>query len=460
MIGGRGEKSVNRSFNRAVNAYRSPGSQFKVLAAYLPAIDLGFVSPATAIDDSPFVYIDPWMGEYIPRNWYGTTYEGIQNVRRGIYRSMNILAVKTYVEVGADSAFEYLKNLGFTSLEGPMANGKWYADKHPSVPLGGLTKGVSLIELVSAYGAIANDGVYNKPILYTKVLDHEGNVILENLPEAKQVVKRTTAFLLTDMMRDTMRIGTGAPAQFKEVKMPTAGKTGTTTDTVDISFTGYTPYYTCSVWLGYDQQKKMDNMQSANLTLWNKVMETIHVGLEERAFERPPGITSASVCRDSGKLPTELCRSDPRGDRTITDLFVNGMVPRDYCSLHQALIIDTSTNMLSNAYCPFFFLDSRVTIVLPYTRGEGTIADSAYVYDGSLSECTVHGPFSMGEWPWYTPPTGGESGENPGEPGGEPGLGYYDDWGNWIPITPTTPPATDPGGTGMPDDNWGALPNG
>jgi penicillin-binding protein 1A len=206
ISGGRGEKPVNRSFNRATDAVRSPGSQFKVLASYAPALDLGRLTAASVIDDAPFVYDDGHSEPYTPRNWWGSAFEGLSTVRRGIYRSMNVLAVRAMLEyITIETAYGYLTNFGFTTLvDGEWRGNFYFTDKVASLPLGGLTDGVRQVELCAAYAAIANLGEYNKPIFYTKVLDHDGNVLLENRHEPRRVLRDTTAYILTDTMRDTI----------------------------------------------------------------------------------------------------------------------------------------------------------------------------------------------------------------------------------------------------------------
>ena len=226
IVGGRGTKSGDLVFNRATQAYRQPGSCFKVLAAYAPAIDQDIYSAGSFIKDEPFT-----VGSWSPGNWWGSSYRGYATVREGIRDSMNILAAKVIVDAGVYNAYNYLLNFGFEQVTED--------DINANTSLGGLTNGVSVLELTAAYGAIANGGVYMKPTPYTKVLDHDGNVLLEYDYEGKRVIKETTAFLLTDMMEDVISGGgTGGLARFQKNNMPVAGKTGTTTDDKDLVFAG------------------------------------------------------------------------------------------------------------------------------------------------------------------------------------------------------------------------------
>ncbi len=348
VMGGRGEKIANRVLNRATQSTRQPGSTFKVLAAYAPGIDQGILTAASVFDDAPYT-----KGKWSPSNWY-SGYRGLSTVRKGIEYSMNIVAAKAIDKVGIDTSIDYLEKFGFTTLV--TDPNEAYNDLNDTTVLGGLTRGVILSELNSAYGTIANGGEYLKPIFYTKVLDHDGQIILENNPEPQRVIESTTAFLLTDMMEDvvTGSIGTGKAAKFRNLRMPIAGKTGTTSDNKDLLFAGYTPYYAASVWLGHDQSKNLKTNGNSHLVLWRTIMEQIHSqkGLEYKAFERPEGITTRDVCNITGKLAGPLC-----GSHVITEYFAKGTEPTKRCYSHASIRVDTSTNMLATKYCPSEFVE-------------------------------------------------------------------------------------------------------
>ncbi len=318
IAGGRGEKQVNRAFNRATDAERQPGSVFKVLAAYAPAVDLGKITNASTIVDEPYSTSDG----YSPKNWWGNTYRGAVNARTGIKNSMNIVAVKIMVETGIDLCYNYLLNFGFTTLEN---------DNHAATALGGLTNGVTQLEVAAAYGTIANQGQYIKPSFYSKVLDHDGNVLLESSKESKQVLKSSTGYILTEMMTDTIKSGTGTKASLG--KMPVAGKTGTTTDSKDLTFVGYTPYYVGSIWLGYDRYdntvKNMSNLnQSQHIVIWKDIMSQIHETLPVIDFEMPNTVEKAKVCKITGKRARSGCPS-------VTDYFDKEMLGEGYCTSHK-----------------------------------------------------------------------------------------------------------------------------
>lgn len=380
MVGGRGDKSGNRTWNRATDTCRQPGSTFKIIGCYAAALDAGGLTLASVQDDAPFT-----VGSKQFHN-YDNSYRGYTNLRTAITNSINIVTVKTLQEIGVDLGYEYAENFGITTLTD--------TDKNLSLALGGLTKGVTNIELTGAYATIANGGTYLEPKLYTVVYDHDGNVLLDksDTQDTRQVLKDTTAWLLTDAMKDVMTSGTGTRAYFGST-MAQAGKSGTTTSNRDCLWAGYTPYYTCVVWGGYDDNSKQAGSNTTYpKNIWKAVMSRVHEGLEYKDFPTPSGITSATVCSKSGLLPIEgTCDSDPRGSMLITEYFDASTVPSDLCDHHVTLTICNDTGTLANAYCP-----NTTTSVYIVGGGEGT-ADSDYLAREDLlnSQCTIHNAGSV-----------------------------------------------------------------
>ena len=342
IVGGRGEKPGDSVFNRATQALRQQGSTMKPLAAYAPAIDTGLLMPGSIIIDEPVTY-----GGWSPKNWDGK-YIGPTTVRQGIWHSMNVLAVKTFMMVGADTAYQYLLDFGFTTID--------ERDKAATTALGGLTQGVSVLEQTAAYATIANGGTYYEPMFYSVVYDHDGNVLLDNSEqETHRVLKETTAFLLTDMMRDVITKGTGTKAAISGMNV--AGKTGTTNDTVDLTFYGYTPYYTAGIWMGYDSQKEIINANNAHLRIWSSVMSQIHYdkGLKNKEFKKPDGLTTRSICSASGMTPSSLCNSDYYGYGVTSDYVTTdfkGSTGGGTCTMHKSYTICSETGKLAGATCP------------------------------------------------------------------------------------------------------------
>lgn len=340
MIGGRGAKEGNLTLNRATDTTRQPGSCFKILAAYAPALDSAGLTLASVFNDAPFNYD---TGTPV-NNWYKTGYRGLNPIRIGIRDSMNIVTVKVLTQITPQLGFDYLQTFGFTSLEQSK-------DCYQPLALGGISKGVKNIELNAAYASIANNGLYVGPKLYTKVVDSEGNVILDNTDApTRQVIKETTSFLLTNAMVDVVTSGTGSSVKFGN--MAIAGKTGTTSDAKDVWFSGYTPYYTATVWAGYDNNVPLsDKAGEQNLAkkLWRAVMSEVHKDLPSQAFPVPNGITQASICSRSGKLPIAgICDAHIR-----TEYFAEGTVPTDMCNVHFIGTICAYSTRPACEACPF-----------------------------------------------------------------------------------------------------------
>lgn len=379
IVGGRGDKTGSRTLNRATDTTRQPGSTFKVLAAYAPALDTAGMTLATVQDDAPFTYSN---GTSL-RNYDGT-YRGFTTIRYAITKSINVVTVKTLTDISPQVGYDYLKNFGFTTLD--------QKDIVQSLALGGITNGVTNLELTAAYATIADGGTYTRPRFYTRILDHDGNVLIDNTPETHTVLKETTAFLLTDAMKDVVTAGTGGRANFSG--MAIAGKTGTTTKNRDALFAGYTPYYTCVVWCGYDDNSPQNKSGQTNTPkiLWKNVMSRIHEGLEYKDFTQPDGIVTATVCKKSGKLAVEgLCDCDPRGSMVETEYFAAGTEPTEVCDHHISATICTISGMLANEFCPAENRQTSVYII----GGSPDTEDGPYLLTDTQNQCTIHNAASV-----------------------------------------------------------------
>lgn len=323
IVGGRGEKTANRTWNRATDTKRQPGSTFKVLAVYAPALDAAGKTLASVQKDEAFQYEN---GTPV-RNWWGGYYRGWQNIRSGIRESMNIIAVKNLTEITPALGYQYLLDFGFTTLvDSETIGGSTYSDIAQPLALGGLTHGVKNIELNAAYATIANGGVYHAPKLYTKILDHDGNTILDTTTdEGKQVIRPATAWLLTSAMEDVVTESSGTAKLVNFGTTAIAGKTGTTSDNVDEWFAGFTDYYTATVWTGYDENTHLKGSElSLAKGIWRQVMSTLCEGKEYTDFEKPDNIVEVKVCKESGLLPSHGCP-------TYTEYFEEGTEPTQYC---------------------------------------------------------------------------------------------------------------------------------
>lgn len=345
ICGGRGDKNGNLTLNRATNSKRQPGSTFKVLAAYVPALDTAGMTLATSYVDEPTNYSN---GTPI-KNWY-SGYRGEQTIRTAIKDSMNIITVKCFQDVTPQVGYDYLCNMGITTLKNgeSAANGMPENDINESMCLGGLTEGVTNLELTGAYASIANSGTYVEPTFYTKVLDHDGNVLIDNTPETKQVMKDTTAWLINNAMQDVVTSGTGTTARLTS-GMVVSGKTGTTSSNYDYWFCGSTPYYTAGIWMGYDSNTDFTN-NNCHKVIWRKIMDAIveTEGQDTSAeFKKPSDIVTAKVCASSGMLPAEgQCTS------IITEYFAKDSVPTKTCDLHQTITLCDDSHFLATDNCP------------------------------------------------------------------------------------------------------------
>ena len=323
MVGGRGEKASSLGLNRAYQgSKRQPGSTFKILAAYAPALDSCDKTLATTIDDEPYTLKNGQVLRNANKQYGGTT-----TLREGIKRSINVVAVKLSDEITQELGYEYCQKFGISTLvKNKTINGKVFDDStSQTLALGGITEGVYNYEMCAAYATIANGGEYNKPTLYSKVVDHDGNVLLDGTGESHTVLKDSTAYLLTSAMEDVVNSGTGTACQLPN--MPVAGKTGTTTSNKDLWFCGFTPYYPCAVWGGYDDNKECDYDTSFRFRLWKGIMSRIHENLEEKDFKVPSSVERKSICTITGKLAGSGCPS-------ITEYFAKDTLPAETCSGH------------------------------------------------------------------------------------------------------------------------------
>ena len=387
ISGGRGTKEVSRSLNRATETLRQPGSTFKVITSFAPAIDACGANLSTVYYDAPFT-----VGTKTFRNWYSSKgYMGYSTIRDGIVYSMNIVAVRCMMEtVTPQLGVEYARNFGITSMTD--------TDYNAATALGGITKGVSNLELTAAYATIANQGIYTKPRFFTQILDHNGKVLLDNTPETKRVLKDSTAFLLTDAMSQSMEssrmYGSGSlystSTSANLSNMSNAGKSGTTTSNNDIWFVGYTPYYTAGIWSGCDNNQKISAIGSStsyHKIIWKNIMTRVHEGLADTGFSIPSSVTTAQVCRKSGKLASPgVCENDPRGSAVYTEYFAKGSEPTEVCDHHGVTTVCSASGGLPTQYCPAELRTSRIFMITP--EGEtGATADSAYRIPGY---CTIH----------------------------------------------------------------------
>lgn len=419
IVGGRGTKEASLTLNRATDSRRQPGSTFKVLSAFAPALDTAGMTLASVYDDAPYNYAS---GRPVS-NWYSTGYRGLSTIRDAIVNSMNIVAVKTLTDVTPQLGYDYLLKFGFTTLVNSrkQSNGTVLTDVTQSLALGGITDGVTNLELTAAFATIANGGTYTEPILYTKILDHDGNVLIDNTPKTTTVIKNSTAFLLTNAMEDVVKNGTGKSVNLGT--MPVAGKTGTTSDYRDVWFSGYTPYYTASVWGGYDTNDKMASSTSFHKLLWKKIMTRVHSGLDRKEFSVPDNIETAVICKKSGKLAVAgLCDADPRGGMVVKEYFAKGTAPTEVCDTHIKLATCAVTHLPASPYCPEVTYDSDQVFIIRPEGSEGVTDDTQYELPADYTQnlCPIHNSptssvdpnYYYNNLPTYTPDGSGTTNQD------------------------------------------------
>lgn len=338
MSGGFGEKEANFVLNRATAIQRQPGSAVKPISVYGPAIDLELISGATIVKDE-----EMFLDHHNPNKEYPINFNkrhiGDVTIRNALKVSTNTIAAKVWMDLGPVNSLEYLRNTGIDRTD----------EQYVSIALGGFNRGISPLDIVYAYQPFANNGQYAPPICYEKVTDTDGNIILERRPTYYQVYRPESAAIMTDLLKEPMRgvynefpyrgTASGRTIRNSEGKeIPTAGKTGTSDNTRDVWFVGYTPYYMGSVWYGYDGRLKTINIPDPDsrnaLNIWHQVMTEIHSDLEPIGFYYPPTLEEREICLKTGMLATEFCKEE--GDFIVKEYFIPGSdtIPSEFCDVH------------------------------------------------------------------------------------------------------------------------------
>lgn len=385
LVGGRGEKTISRGLNRATMSKRQIGSAIKPLTVYAPAMDLGYINYSTVIDDTPFKYNEE-TGKYWPAN-AGRDYRGKTTVNYGLMQSLNTTAVKVLDMITPEYSYYFAKEkLGLVSLEQSDCD-------YAPLALGGLTKGLTVIEVAGAYTIFQNEGIYSEPRLYTEIYDNNGKLLLKADSSQTVAISRSTSQVMTKIMQNVLKRGTGTAITLDQ-KIDTAGKTGSTNDMKDVYFVGYTPYYVGAAWFGYDKPKYISSRFGNNpaLTVWDKVMNRIHDeivipeakqnGVKLKTFDDSE-LVKAEFCVDSGKKPTELCAEhDFRGSRVEEGWFKKGSEPKEYCDAHVAVNYCKMSQSVANMYCPQEDLEMHA-LVLSEDRNfikNILVGDTQYTY--------------------------------------------------------------------------------
>ena len=333
-MGSTAEKTVNRGSIWPVTSRRQPGSSIKPLSVYAPAIEMGLITPASVVDDNPYLL----NGQLWPLN-VSATYGGLTSVWDAVTVSLNTVALRVVEMMTPQESYNFMENkLGFTTLEPYYVNSlgevKSDIDRSP-LSMGGLTWGVTTEEMAAAYATFPRNGEFKKATTVLEIRDSNGNVIRDNEPEATWPITQKTAYYINSMLTNVVNAGTGTYARIPGQTV--AGKTGTTNSKYDLWFCGYTSYYTGAVWVGYKENEQIDDNGSRYgpaMKLWKQVMEPLHEGKENAPFPVPENLNSYYVCADCGKKATDACANDIRGSRARSFRLFADDAPTEECTCH------------------------------------------------------------------------------------------------------------------------------
>lgn len=367
IVGGRYKPTTRKTLNRASGMTMPVGSSIKPLTVYAPAIDLG-ASPASIAYNMP-VPISGWKDssgkDSWPKNYGGGGYKGPQSFRNALRNSYNTAAAQILMTyVGVSRSVEYLHLMGIP-------------DKNINADPFGLalgSSGITPVQMAVAFGTIANKGVYQQPLSFSRIVDSNGNVVVDmhQQQDRHQVFKPSTAYLVVDMLKEAVQSGTGTKAKISSQVV--AGKTGTNSDSKGVFFAGMTGWYSASVWIGHDNYKALSSKATggnAAAPLWQSFMEKIHKAKNLDSREIIDGTPSdynlvrVTTCGVSGQLATDACYNDVNGYKTITDYWSADSVPTAYCSMHKSVSICTESGLLAMDYCPSYSVESRGIVLIP-----------------------------------------------------------------------------------------------
>lgn len=389
ISGGRGEKEGSLTLNRALHCHRQPGSASMIISTFAPAIDSCGATLASTYYDAPYS-----SGNQQVLNWWGNPYLGYNNIRQAITYSMNVISARCLTSLVSDStAYDYLELFGLGSADLFKASSSLASTSQSYT--------VTNEMLTAAFASIANDGIYQKPTYYTKVLDRQGNILLESVPSQTRIIKSSSAALLTSAMEDVISSDSSYYYQYgitptgtlcQVDSMTLAGKSGTTTSGSDVWFIGYSPYYTCGIWSGYDDSKVLSNGTEYHKTIWQKIMARIHTDLDNKDFIFTDELESAKICSKSGLLAVDgVCNSSSSNACVYTEYFAPGTAPTSYCDRHYALRICTKSGKSTTKYCPGDLVVQRVYLHIDDSDlSSGTTTDSDYLAPSNLQSCDIH----------------------------------------------------------------------
>lgn len=355
VVGGRGQKIANRSIDRATEVTYQPGATFDLLVSYTPALDTAGYTLATVKEDTKYLYPETVTPVH---RWNTGNYYGLIRMREAIANYSSVYAVKTLEDISLRTSKSYLERFGVsTEVEQNAVLPDREKQKQPneteySLALGEMENGITNLELTSAYTVFANQGRYVTPRLYTKVLDRDGNLLLDNQLQSKQVIKKSTAWLIANTLDEVTE---DIVEEKNDTQIATSGREGFTVHEDDHWYEGFTPYYTAGIWLGQDEEDagESDTLQCEQI--WRDIMQNIHEskGLVGGSLSQADGLVLRSICNTCGKLAVEgLCDKAESGNEISREYFVKGTEPTEYCTCHVKYAFCKSSDKLATEDCP------------------------------------------------------------------------------------------------------------
>lgn len=405
MVGGR--NTVGRLLYNRATGTRQPGSSIKPISVYGPALQASadavnsgttmrfsdsagvsklfgdYFTAASVIDDTPLII----QGKQWPKNWY-SGYKGLYTMRTSLEQSVNVNAVRIFQQLGVQKSLSFLKKVGVSSV---IESGQTNDMNAAALALGGMTKGISPLEMSAAYSTFVNDGKYSRPMAFTKVSNSRDEVIIENTPQTAQVIDSGVAFIMRDMLRTVVTHGIGSKAAISN--QPAAGKTGTTTDNYDAWFVGFTPQYSAAVWIGNDVNIELSQGSTAAARLWSNIMGKVCAKIPTESYNsKPSNVISVTIDTKSGKLPSSLSSLDPRGT-VRSEYFIKGTEPKTTDNVHTYVTVCADTGYLATPSCP----STRKVLGVrrPYTISS-SVGDIGYEVPHTY--CPIHNP-DPGKYP-------------------------------------------------------------
>ena len=390
LIGGKSGEVPQAGGNRAIDYTRDPGMMLTPLSVWTPALDTAGMTLGTVQDDVVYSYTENGITKTIKDE---KEYQGLVTTRESVMKRLQSTAIQTMESFGIQTGYDYLKKFGISSLieKQEDVEGNVISDLSLSLAVGNMVDGVTNLDLTAAYAALANEGKSVSPIFYTKLVDQTGNILFKNEQKQSQILRKSTAWLMTNVLREYLESGDGSAASLGIDKLAAAGYSGSSAGHKDQWFMGYTPFYTAGIWSGYDDEKRISSEISCE-ALWKRIMTRVHEvkKIEKGSFKIPDDIVAYDICTKCGGLAVEgLCEEATGGSAVRREYFVNGSQPVQNCDCHVKYRICKKSGKLATEKCPEDQVEEKVYLIKEET---GKTKDSPYVMSKKMrnSRCSLH----------------------------------------------------------------------